>query len=192
MTGTTTNVAGTLTYNATTRVATFTPAAPLAQTTSYTFTVTGVRDLQNNAMASASVTTFTTGDLTAPTVTAVLPANNATAGRNSTVQITFSEAMDQTTINSTNIVLRNTGTSAIVPATVTYNSTTNVATLTPTGPLSNATQYTLTVSTAVRDIFEQPLASVPRPSRAHSTTWRRRSYRERPRRTLRLCRRPLR
>jgi hypothetical protein len=160
VTGTTTNVAGTLAYNPTTRVATFTPTAPLAQSTSYTFTVTGVRDLQNNAMPAASVTTFTTGDLTAPTVTGVVPLGGAmNIATNTTVQITFSEAMDQTTINSTNIVLRNSGTSALVAATVTYNSTTNVATLTPTGPLSNATQYTLTVSTAVTDISNNPLAS---------------------------------
>lgn len=156
--GSSTNVAGTAAFNPTTRVYTFTPSSPLAQGTTYTFTVTGVKDTQGNTMPTPSVTTFTVGDLIAPTVTGVVPTGPGVA-ISTTVQISFSEAMDQTTINSTNIVLRNTATSAVVTATVAYNATTNVATLTPTGNLSNATQYTLTVSTAVKDLSQNPLAA---------------------------------
>ena len=152
------NVAGTLSYNPTTRVASFTPSAPLAQSTSYTFSVNGVRDAAGNTMTGPVTATFTTGDLTAPTVLGVVPLNDAIGvATNTTVQVTFSEAMNPATINSTNIVLRNSVTTAIVPATVTYAN--NVATLTPTGPLSNATRYTLTVSTAVQDASTNPLAT---------------------------------
>lgn len=158
VTGSTTNVAGALAFNPATRVATFTPASPLAQATNYTFTVQGVRDPAGNTMSAPSVTTFTVGDLTAPTVTMV-PLNNATGvAINATIQLTFSEAMDLTTINSTNIVLRNAGTSAVVPVTVTYNTSTNIATVTPTGSLSNATNYTLTITTAVTDVSGNALA----------------------------------
>ena len=151
------NVAGILAYNATTRVATFTPSAPLAQATSYTFSVNGVRDAQGNTMTGPVTATFTTGDLTAPTVTGVVPGSGANGiATNTTVEVTFSEPMNPATITSTNIELRNSTTSALVPATVTYAN--NVATLRPTGPLSNATGYTLTVKTGVTDISGNPLA----------------------------------
>ena len=155
------NVAGTVTYSAGTNTATFTPTNPLAAGTAYTVTITtGAKDAAGNGLAANKTWTFATLDTTPPTVTSVSPANNATSvATNATVQVTFSEAMDPATITSTNIVLRNTGTSAVVPATVTYNSTTNVATLTPTGPLSNSTGYTLTVTTAVKDVAGNSLAS---------------------------------
>ena len=160
VTSTGTNVPGLVAYNPTTRVATFTPSAPLVQGTNYTFTVIGVRDVAGNTMSGSSVTTFTVGDFTAPTVTGVIPADDLTGvAVNTAVQITFSELMDQTTINSTNIVLRNTGTNAIVPATVSYNPTTNIATLMPSGQLSNSTSYTLTVNTEVRDAAGNRLAA---------------------------------
>jgi len=54
-------VAGTVSYNATTRIATFTPTSALAASTTYTATVTtGARDAAGNALASNHVWTFTT------------------------------------------------------------------------------------------------------------------------------------
>src|SRR5438105_3859352 len=77
----TTAVAGTVTYAGVT--ATFTPAGNLAPLTTFTTTVsTGSRDLAGNALAtdfSWSVTTGTTPDTTAPTVSATIRANGATA-----------------------------------------------------------------------------------------------------------------
>lgn len=150
-------VAGTLAFNGT-NIATFTPSAPLAQG-NYTLTVNNVKDLGGNSMPAPFVSTFTV-DTTPPTVTAVSPTNAATGvATNTTVQVTFSELMDVNTINNTTILLRNTVTTALVPAAVTYNSTTNIATLTPTGPLSNATNYTVVVTTGVKDAAGNALAA---------------------------------
>lgn len=56
-----TPVAGTVTYNSTTRIAQFTPTAPLALGTAYTATVTaGVKDSAGNSLASNYVWSFTT------------------------------------------------------------------------------------------------------------------------------------
>ena len=147
------NVAGTVAYTAATNTATFTPSSPLAGGTAYTATITtGAKDAAGNPLAANKTWTFGTLDTTPPTVTSISPANNATnVATNSAVRVTFSEPMDPLTINSTNIVLRNTGTSAVVPSTVTYDAATHVATLTPNGPLSNTTSYTLTVTTGVKD-----------------------------------------
>ena len=155
------NVPGVVTYNAATNTATFTPTGALAGSTAYTATVTtGAKDLAGNSLAANKTWTFATGDVTAPTVTAVSPANGATnVATNTTIQVTFSEPMDASTIIPANITLRNTATSAAVTVTVAYNSATQIATITPTSALSNLTNYTLTVSTAVKDAAGNAMAA---------------------------------
>ena len=55
-------VLGTVSYNATTRIATFTPTANLAPNTGYTVTITsGATDLAGNGLAGNFIFTFTTG-----------------------------------------------------------------------------------------------------------------------------------
>jgi hypothetical protein len=57
-------VTATVSYNATTRIATLTPSTPLSATMSYTATITGgsagVKDTAGNALANDYVTSFTT------------------------------------------------------------------------------------------------------------------------------------
>ena len=98
-------------------------------------------------------------DTTPPTVTVIKPASAATGVSQATaVTATFSEAMDTTTINSTNFELRNPS-SALVTATVAYNSSTNVATLTPSAALAASTAYTATVKVGAMDLAGNALAS---------------------------------
>ncbi len=156
------NVAGTVTYNTSTFTATFTPTSALAGGTAYTATITtGAKDAAGNPLAANKTWTFGTLDSTPPTVSSVVPANFATGiPTSTTVQVRFSEAMDQTTlVGTTNIELKNTATSALVAGTITYNPSTFVATFTPTGPLSNLTNYTVTVKTDVKDAAGNNLAS---------------------------------
>lgn len=161
VTATSALVTGTVAYTSATNTATFTPSAPLASGTPYTATVTtGAKDISGNGLAANFSWTFITTDNVPPTVTAVSPANNATnVAVNSPVNITFSEAMDLTTMNTTNITVKNTTTSAAVAGTVTYNTTTNVATFTPNVPLANGTGYTVTVTTGVKDLAGNAMAS---------------------------------
>lgn len=158
------NIAGAVTYTGGTNIATFTPAAALASGTSYTATVTtGAKDAAGNQLGTAKTWVFVTADIVAPTVTAVVPANGEmNVPTSSTVRITFSEPMDATTITTANITVRNTATSAPVAGTVTYDANTRVATFTP-GGLANATNYTVTVSTGVKDAAGNQLAT-PFPS----------------------------
>ena len=153
-------VSGTLTYDAPTRTATFTPAG-LAELTGYTMTVSGnVKDAAGNLMGGAYIFAFTTGDATAPSVTVVIPANAATnIALNTTVKVTFSEAMDPTSVNGSTVSLKNTLTSAVITATVVYDAATLSATLTPVGPLVGNTGYTVTVSTGAKDAAGNPLGA---------------------------------
>ena len=155
-----TNVAGTVTYNAVTNVATFAPMANLAANTLYTATVTtGATDQAGNSLASNYVWTFTTGattDMTAPTVTSTNPASAATAvALNQKVAATFSKVMDSSTITTTTFTL-NQGTTTVL-GTVSYAGTT--ATFTPTANLAASTLYTATITTGAKDLAGNALAS---------------------------------
>jgi hypothetical protein len=146
-------------------LATFTPNANLTASTVYTATIsTGAKDLAGNALANNYVWTFTTvaaPDITPPVVNSTNPLNNATGVvRNKVVAITFSEAMDPLTIiNSTFTLMQ--GTTA-VPGIVAYSGTT--ATFTSSAILLANTNYSATVTTGVKDLAGNALAT--------NTVWR--------------------
>lgn len=159
----TTAVTGAVTYTASGSVATFTPAASLAYNTLYTATVTtGVMGLSGAAMASNYVWTFTTAAaplITAPTVTATVPANLATnVPLNQIVSATFSEAMNPSTINSTNFTLQAAGGGAVTGI-VAYAAVGNTLTFTPAANLSASTTYTATITTGVTSLSGAALAA---------------------------------
>ena len=97
--GTTSFVTGTVTYNAASNIATFTPAANLAASALFTATVTtGARDLAGNPLAANKVWTFTTGTATvgqAPVNLRSLSTFAAVAGAG----LTNSNSGGQTTLN---------------------------------------------------------------------------------------------
>ena len=157
----TTAVAGTVSYAGTT--ATFTPTANLAASTLYTATISiGATDLAGNALATPFVWSFTTGttsNTSAPTVTLTVPAASApSVGINQTINATFSTGMDPSTVNTGTFTLAGPGVTPVT-GTVTYNATSNVATLTPTSSLASNATFTATVTTAVKDLSGNPLAA---------------------------------
>ncbi len=163
----TTAVAGTVSYAGTT--ATFTPTANLTASTVYTATITiGAKDLAGNSLASNFVWTFTTGttsNTSAPTVTLTVPADKATAvGINQTINATFSTGMDPATINTGTFTVTGPGTTNVTGV-VTYNSTSKVATFTPTANLAASALFTATVTTGAKDLAGNALAAgaVPNP-----------------------------
>jgi WD40 repeat protein len=109
-------------------------------------------DAANNLSAYSAVANATTQpDTTSPTVTATSPVNGAAGvGLGSTVTVTFSEAMDAATVSGSTIELRD-ASNILVSAAVTYNSSNNTATLTPTLPLLPAMTYTATVKGGAAD-----------------------------------------
>jgi Domain of unknown function (DUF4082)/Bacterial Ig-like domain len=145
-------VTGTVGYDAVNRRATFTPSAPLAEGTAYTATITtGAKASDGTPLASQVTWTFSTQLPSGPAVTATSPANGATGfSPSGAITATFSAAMDASTITAANVQLL-TPASAVVPATVAYNATTRVATLTPSSPLATSTTYTARVTTGVKD-----------------------------------------
>jgi hypothetical protein len=66
--------------------------------------------------------------------------------------------MDPTTINGTTFTLKTTVGSIAVVGTVSYNTSTRVATFTPNAALTPSTNYTATVTTGAKDLAGNPLA----------------------------------
>jgi len=156
-------VSGTVSYNAATMTATFTPSVGLTFSTGYTVVVTtDAKDVAGNPLTSAFTSAFaTTGapDTTAPTVLSVEPGDGAVdVAITAAVSVSFSEAMNPATINGTTVTLKNLGTSAAVPATVAYDVGTKTATLTPSSSLSFGSAYGLTVNGSASDLAGNDLA----------------------------------
>ena len=85
-----------------------------------------------------------------PLITQRNPAQNATNVDVATpVKVTFSRAMDGSTIHGSSFQLERTDGSA-VPATVAYDPITFIATLTPSSPLSLETQYTAKLAGTIK------------------------------------------
>jgi hypothetical protein len=152
-----TPVAGAVTYVGTTAI--FKPTSVLIGNTAYTATITtGVKDLAGNALAATKTWTFTTNttiDNTAPTVSSVFPADTATGVlRNANIVANFSETMDPSTINISSFTLMQ-GSTPINGA-VTSGTT---ATFHPTSNLTANTLYTATITTGVKDLAGNPLAT---------------------------------
>lgn len=151
-------VSAVVSYDSATRVATLNPTPTLRALTAYTMRVRGgatdprVKDAAGNALAADSTWSFTTvADTTAPTVTTIVPASGATGvARTTTVRATFNEGMDPATINTNTVQLTAPG-GALVPATVSYNAATRVATLTPSATLAAFTVYTANVRGGTTD-----------------------------------------
>ena len=96
--------------------------------------------------------------LAAPRVLSVAPLTGSSgACLNSIVTATFNEAMNPATLNTGSFIVSGPG-GAAVAGQVSYASSSNVATFTPTANLTPATLYTATLTTAVSDARGNGLA----------------------------------
>jgi len=119
--------------------------------TTYQYRVRAADAVGNLSAYSAVANATTQADTTAPAVTATSPTNGATGvGLGTAVTVTFSEAMDATTVSGFTIELRD-ASNVLVSAAVTYNANNNTATLTPTLPLLPSLTYTATVKGGATD-----------------------------------------
>jgi hypothetical protein len=149
---------GTVTYDATNKIAGFRPSPDLAANVMYSASITvGAKDSSGTPLAAAfdfSFTTRETKDTSPPNIVAVNVAAGATCvPLNQTIQITFDEQMDSRTINPTTVFIEG------VAGTVTYNVLSQNATFTPSANLAANTKYTIMVTKGAEDMGDQPLAA---------------------------------
>jgi hypothetical protein len=97
-------------------------------------------------------------DTTPPRVTSTVPSANATGVAPAVnVKATFSEDMMASTINTTTFTLRKQNTTGFVGATVTYDPSTDTATLDPTNSLRRGATYKASVNLGAQDQAGNPL-----------------------------------
>lgn len=147
----TTEVSGTTTYNDLT--ISFSPEEDLLPFTVYTAVIEkSALNLNGLSMRDDYSWSFTTGgvpDNTAPTVSLTAPEDNETdVAIDTKVVITFSEAMNQSTINASTFELKQGET--IIAGEITFEA--NTATFTPWADLDGSQVYTVTISTGVKDM----------------------------------------
>ena len=159
-----TPVPGTVTYDATNDIATFAPTGGVFATgTTFTATITtAAESAALLPLASNYVWTFTTGagpDTTPPLVSSTNPADGASSvGTNQNIVATFDKGMNSTTLTGSTFTLTGPGVTP-VSGTVTYSTIGSTATFTPSSVLATSTTYTATITTGVKDLSGNALAS---------------------------------
>ena len=145
-----TNIPVTFTSDTGGLVANIIPSVLLSPSTTYTLTITGVKDMAGNTLAAPVTATFTTGttdDLVYLTVASSSPANGATAVPDTTTSasVTFSAPVDPKMMyQTTGYVpsLRFVSNGVIVPTNFSFSADRKTLTLTlQSGNLTAATQY---------------------------------------------------
>ena len=112
--------------------------------TTYHYSATSANSVGSSSSSDGSFVTLA-GDTTAPTLTAVTPANGASGvAPPAAITATFSEAVQPASIVMT---LRNSS-NVSLPGALSYNAATRVATFTPTTPLPYSSGYIGTVVSA--------------------------------------------
>jgi len=141
--------------------AVYIPTANFKASTVYTAKLTtDVQSAAGGELEKAYKWSFTTGELpdtTAPTVLSMVPANGATVvGLNANITAIFSEVMDPLTVTVATITLKKG--SVAVGGVVTAPLTTTVS-FNPTADLEPNTTYTATITTGVKDLAGNAMAT---------------------------------
>lgn len=173
------NPNGTVSLDATSRIATFTlpTATTLAKNTVYTATVTGAVGLSSGIMMTDPfVWKFTTGlvaDNTRPTVLLTVPATTTpgpTMGvpSNTAITATFSEDMAPLPIDAASFTVTCSSPCVSPAGVVSYDVGSKTVVFTPKAVLAVGKTYTATITTAVTDLAGNKLAGNQAPLPAAS------------------------
>jgi fibronectin type 3 domain-containing protein len=143
-------VAAGVSFDAPSRTVTLTPYAPLAFSTTYTMTLAStVKSLDGAPLGTPYTWQFTTQAPPPPDVLSTSPDDLSTdVSSTASVRAKFTRQLDPATVTTSSFTLRDSG-GSLVPASVSYNSTTSVAILHPTAALSLSDTYTARLGTAI-------------------------------------------
>jgi hypothetical protein len=151
-------VVGTITYDAATREATFTPKVPLAYNTTYTAQAsTGIRDSNGQPLPVAKTWTFTTEvDIFPPRPVAFSPKEGALdVPLNTQLVVVWDQALAGSTVNSNTFKLA-TATGSPVNGTVVHDATTHTTIFAPASDLVTGTIYIATLKAGIQDTDGNP------------------------------------
>ncbi|MDX6475769.1 MAG: hypothetical protein QOH95_1280 [Gaiellaceae bacterium] len=138
-------------YDAASRTATLSPAAPLAFAQAYTATIaSSVKASDGAPLGTAYSWQFTTQAPPPPDVSSTSPADADTGvSPAADVRASFTRALDPATVTTSSFTLRDSS-GALVPATVGYDAGLRRAQLTPAHALDLSGSYTARLGTAIK------------------------------------------
>lgn len=140
----------------------FTPSADLATSTQYMITVTtAAADAFGNKMSQSFTSTFTTAasvsDTTAPTLTAVIPANGAAEVEvTQNVVLTFSEPMNKTSVEGAFSLTTDSGS---VRGFFSWDTDARTIVFTPFDVLEYAKTHTVAIASGAKDLSGNAIAA---------------------------------
>jgi hypothetical protein len=141
-------IAGTLSLMGNGKVVQFQPTSALPANHNFQVTAQNLTNTSGVAAPTANLyfTTGTASDSTAPTVTAVAPQNGTlNVGINATVRVIFSKTIDSISVNGSTIQISGAGQTEI-PASITFDTTGTIVTISPLMPLPASTQITVAIN----------------------------------------------
>jgi hypothetical protein len=163
------DIPGDFSYDGLTRTISFVPHVDLLQDFTYIGRVAvSAKDVHGNHLQQDYVWTFYTGAQQSPFITLTYPASEVTiSDLSSVVEVTFSEPMDEMTINNGSFTLTEGGVlvggvltgGSLVDGTVAYSGAGNVFTFTPDNSLLNSATYTVRIAGTVTSIGGIPILS---------------------------------
>jgi len=153
---------GTVTTDANSNSATFTSGTKFSNDTLYTATITtAATSVSGKSLAADYVWTFTSGNTTdanPPTVSSTDPVDGAPSfALNRNITAAFSETLDADSVNSASFTLTKDAGATSVTGTV--SSSNKLATFNPAVNLAASTSYTATLTTGVKDLAGNALAT---------------------------------
>ena len=149
------SIQGIVDYSGTT--ASFRPYDLLLANTTYTAIITDkARNVSGTSMSNNYIWTFITGDIIAPAVSCLDPADGATdVVFNKIISVCFNDVMNPLTLNSSTFMVKQ-GTTT-VGGTISYVD--SFATFTPANLLLSGTIYTVTITAGVENTQGIPIAN---------------------------------
>ncbi len=155
-------IPGTITVDVVNNIVLFTPQIHFTANTAYRMEITqGITSATGIALTNNVAFNFRTGPRTTPPAPQIVtpPTNTITVSNKEKIRVQFSEAtIDATTCNSDTIRLRSAD-GAAVPATITFDQSTNTVIVTPQVQLETNTEYHVEVTSGVKSLADVSISN---------------------------------
>jgi YD repeat-containing protein len=163
VTGPTGAIAGTVATSSDSLSVTFAPTQPFIANTTFNVQAKGVRDSAGNLMTQAFTSSFSTGaglDNTQPQISLTDPANNATnVPTNAHYRVQFTKAIDPASLTPASFIITDNLTNSAVGGIVQVDASGLTASFIPNLPLPLQRGFTVTFTTAIKDLSGNSLAA---------------------------------
>lgn len=150
--GSTTNISAVLKYTDSTRTVTITPNSPLAYNADYIVYISNnLRDINGNNIITTNWAFKTKAEDALAIVDRIPKPNSTNNPVDGEITVKFSQPLQTSTVTSSNIYLRKSGSTRNISADLKYTNSTRIVTITPGTNLDYDTDYIVYLTNNIRD-----------------------------------------